>query len=105
MGSLPVKKAVEHIHVEYEGGVVALTCGEYKQTLNLFKKEEQYGETRVVVSSSSWYEYETTIWHGDSAYFCMLCNGSLLQIPKPKRENDYGDEFVVLRISKKDGED
>jgi hypothetical protein len=105
MGILPAKKNVEHVHVEYEGGAVTLRFREYKQTLKLFKKEEQYGETRVVVSSSSWYEYETTIRHGESSYFCMLCNGSLLQIPKPKRDNDYGDECVVLKISNMEGED
>ena len=105
MGILPVKKNVEHVHVEYEGGAVTLRFHEYKQTLKLFKKEEQYGETRVVVSSSSWYEYETTIRHGDAAYFCMLCNGALLQVPKPKRDNDYGDECVVLKISNNEGED
>jgi hypothetical protein len=105
MGILPVKKNVEHIHVEYEGGSVTLRFREYKQTLKLFKKEELYGEFRVVVSSSSWYEYETTIRRGDTTYFCMISNGSLLEIPKPKRENDYGDECVVLRISNTEGED
>jgi hypothetical protein len=35
----------------------------------------------------------------------MISNGSLLEIPKPKRENDYGDECVVLRISNTEGED
>ncbi len=105
MGILPVKKHVEHEHVEYEGGEVTLRFREYKQTLNLFKKEGVYGETRVVVSSSAWYEYETTIRHGDSAYFCMLSNGALLQIPKPTRDNDYDDECVVLKISNNEGED
>jgi hypothetical protein len=105
MGIIPVKKNVEHIHIEYEGGAVTLRFREYKQTLKLFKKEQHYGETRVVVSSSGWYEYETTIRQGDSAYFCMLCTGALLEIPKPQRANDYGDECVVLRISNMEGED
>ena len=91
--------------MEYEGGSVTLRFRECQQTLKLFKKEEHYGETRVVVSSSGWYEYETTIKQGDSTYFCILCNGALLQIPRPKRDNDYGDECVVLRISNTEGED
>ncbi len=105
MGILPVKKNVEHIHVEYEGGSVTLRFREYKQTFKVLKKEEHYGEARVVVSSSGWCEYETTIRQGESAYFCMLCNGALLQIPKPNRENDYGDECVVLKIMNLEGED
>ncbi len=105
MGILPVRKHVEHVHVEYEGGEVTLRFREYKQTLKLFKKEGEYGETRVVVSSSGWYEYETTIRQGGCSYFCMLCNGALLEIPKPLRENDYGDECVVLKISNNEGED
>ena len=105
MGILQEKKNPEHVHIEYEGGAVTLRFKEYKQTLNLFKKEIVYGEKRVVVSSSSWYEYETTIRVGESAYFCMISNGSLLQIPKPKRDNDYGDECVVLKISNMENED
>ena len=105
MGLLPVKKHVEHVCVEYGGGSLTLRFREYKQTLKLFKKENHYGETRVVVSSSGWYEYETTIRQGEAAYFCMLCNGALLQIPKPQRENDYGDECVVLKIMNVEGED
>jgi hypothetical protein len=105
MGILPVNNHVEHVHIEYEGGSVTLRFREYNQTIKLFKKEEEYGETRVVVSSSSWYEYETTIRSGDSAYFCMISNGAMLHIPKPRRENDYGDECVVLKISNLEGED
>ena len=81
-----MKKVVEHVHVEYEGGAVTLRFNEFKQTLNLFKKEEQYGETRVVVSSSAWYEYETTKRQGGFANFCMICNCSMLQISKPRKE-------------------
>jgi hypothetical protein len=105
MGILQEKKNPEHVHIEYEGGAVTLRFKEYKQTLNLFKKEIVYGEKRVVVSSSSWFEKEISIRQGECAYFCMLCNGSMLQIPKPSRENDYGDECVVLKISNNEDED
>ncbi len=105
MGILPVKKHVEHVHVEYEGGAVTLRFREYKQTLKLFKKEREYGENRVVVSSSAWYEHESTIRQGDCEYYCMLCTGALQRIPEPKSTDDYGDECVVLKISNNEGED
>ncbi len=104
MGILPVNKHVEHIHIEYEGGAATLRFREYKQTSKLFKKEIVYGETRVVVSSSSWYENETTIRVGEHQYFAMLCNGALLRISEPERGTGYGDECVVLKISNKEGE-
>jgi hypothetical protein len=105
MGILPVKKHVEHIHVEYEGGAFTVRFREYKQILKLFKNEREYGETRVVVSSSSWYEHETTIRQGECEYYCMLGSGALLRIPEPRSTDDYGDECVVLKISNKENED
>ena len=93
MGIVPVKKGFEHIHIEYEGGAVTLRFREYKQTLNLFKKEEQNGETRVVVSSSSWYEYETTIRHGDSAYFVCY-----LMVPCFRSRNQKEITITVMSV-------
>jgi hypothetical protein len=95
----------EHINIEYEGGRLNLRFKEYKQTLTLFKKVQHYGGKRVVVSSSAWYEREITIAQNEHRYFCMLCNGSLLKIDKPRRDNEYGDECVILKISNLEGVD
>ena len=48
----------EHIHIIDEGGDVTMKYREYYQTLKLFKKVEAYGDARVVVSSSAWFEYD-----------------------------------------------
>jgi len=32
----------------------------------------------------------------------MLCNGEYILIAKPDRDNDYGDECVIVRITNKD---
>jgi hypothetical protein len=95
----------EHINIEYEGGEITLRFREYQQTLKLFKKVDHYGEDRVVLSSSGWYEREYTIKRGGYDYFLMLCNGSLICIPKPLRDNDHGDECVVVKISNNEGMD
>ncbi len=92
----------EHIHIIYEGGEVSMKYREYFQTLKLFKKVEHYGEDKVVVSSSGWFEYEHTIKRHESEYFCMLCNGEFLMITKPTRDNEYGDECVIVRITNSD---
>ena len=101
----------EHINIEYEGGEITLRFREYQQTLKLFKKvghfveDRHCGEDRVVLSSSSWYEREYTIKRGGFDYFLMLCNGPLICIPKPLRDNDHGDECVVVNISNNEGMD
>ncbi len=86
----------EHTNIEYEGGEITLRFREYQQTLKLFNKVAHYGEDRVVLSSSGWHEREYTIKHGGHGYFLMLCNGSLLGVPQPLRDNDYGDECIVV---------
>ena len=93
------KTDFEHINIEYEGGRVNLKFKEYNQTLTLFKKVHHYGEERVVVSSSAWFEFELTIPQGGHRYFCMLCHGSLLTIDEPSRDHEYGDECVIIKIS------
>ncbi len=95
----------EHINIEYEGGEFTLRFREYQQTLKMFKTNDTYGDDWVVLSSSAWYEREFTIQRGGHEYFLMLCNGSLLGIPKPLRDNHYGDECVVVRISNREGMD
>ena len=105
MGLLPVTKTWEHIAIEYEGGEVVLRFREYRQTLKLFKKVERYGENKVVVSSTSWFEKEETVARGATRYFLMLCTGSMLCIGPPRCANEYGDECVVLKITNVEGED
>ena len=51
----------EHIHIIYEGSDVTMKYREYYQTLNLCKHIEAYGDARVVVASSAWFEYEHTV--------------------------------------------
>ncbi len=75
---------------------------EYHQTLKLFKKVSAYGEARVVVSSSAWFEFEHTVKRYESEYFCMLSNGEFILIGKPTRDNEFGDECVIVRITNKD---
>jgi hypothetical protein len=70
------EKNFEHIHIIYEGGEMSMMYKEYNQTLKLFKKVKDYGENKVIVSSSGWYEYEHAILKNTSAYFCMLPDGS-----------------------------
>jgi hypothetical protein len=105
MGLLPACKPLDHVSIEYEGGSLTLRFREYNQTLQLFKKVEQYGEENVVVSSSGWFEHESTIARGKHLYFCMLATGVLMPIDTPRRDNEYGDECVVVKISNKEGED
>ena len=90
-----------HIHIIYEGGEVTMKYREYHQTLKLFKKVDHYGEGKVVISSSAWFEYEHTVKRYESEYLCMLCNGELVRIERPTRDNDYGDECAIVRITNK----
>ena len=103
MGLLLVTKTWEHIAIEYDGGDVVLRFREYHQVLKFLKVVERYGENKVVVSSSSWYEKEETVTRGEIKYFLMLCSGSLLCIGPPRCDNEYGDECVVLKISNVEG--
>ena len=105
MGLLPVKKTWEHIAVEYEGGEVTVRFREYNQTLKLIKKVEHYGENKVVISSSGWYEHEHTVERGEHQYLCMLCTGVLMRIGAPRCDNEYGDESVILKITNREGEE
>ena len=66
MKTLDCAKDFEHIHIIYEGGEMTMKYREYHQTLELLKKESAYGDARVVVSSSSWFEYEHTVKRGES---------------------------------------
>ena len=92
----------EHISIEYEGGSITLRFREYNQTLQLFKKVDAYGDHHVVVSSSGWFEMEQTIKRGDYKYFVMLCNGELINIDDPTRDNEFNDECCIVKISNAD---
>ncbi len=105
MGFLPVKKTWVHIAIEYEGEDVTLRFREYNQTIKMFKEVERYGENKVVISSSGWFEHEHTVPRGEHRYFCMLCTGVLMPIGTPRGANEYGDECVVVKISNTEGED
>ena len=106
MGFTPAKKLyLEHVAIEYDGGDVTIRFREYKQTIQLFKKVERYGENNVVISSSGWFEHEHTVPREEHRYFCMLSSGVLMPIGTPRRANEYGDECVVVKISNKEGED
>ncbi len=69
-----------HISIEYWGGEVITRYSEYLQTLRLFKNVDKYGNARVVVCSSSWFEMEYTIKNNESEHFLMLSNGKLLSL-------------------------
>jgi hypothetical protein len=106
MGFTPARKEkpLEHVALEYEGGEVTVRFREYKQTIQLFKKVERYGENNVVISSSGWFEHEHTVPREEHRYFCMLSSGVLMPIGTPRRANEYGDECVVVKISNMEGE-
>ena len=70
--------------------------------MKVFKKVSAYGEGRVVVEISAWFEYEHTVKRHESEYFCMLSNGEFILIGKPKQDNEFGDECVLVRITNKD---
>ncbi len=105
MGFLPVTKTWEHIAIEYEGGEVVLRFREFRQTLKLFKKVERYGENKVVVSSSGWYESEQVVERDVPKFFLMMRSGAMLCIGTPRCDNEYGDDSVVLKIVNREGED
>ncbi len=92
----------EHIHIIYEGGEVTMKYREYHQTLKLFKTVGHYGEGRVVISSSAWFEYEHTVNRYESEYVCIFCNGEFLIVARPTRDNEYGDECVIVKVTNKD---
>jgi hypothetical protein len=54
-----------------------------------------------VVSSSAWYELEQTIKRHEHKQFAMLCNGEFMNIEPPPKENEYGDECVIVESSNK----
>ena len=74
MKNLNCVKDFEHIHIIYEGGSVTLKYREYHQTIKLFKKVDHYGEDKVVVSSSGWFEYKHTIkrYESENVVCCVM---------------------------------
>ncbi len=92
-----------HIHIEYCGGETITRYSEYHQRIRLFKKPNVYGNDKLVVCSSAWFEYELTIKNQESQYFLMLSDGELIHIgligQNVKIDKEYGDEVVVLKIS------
>ena len=81
---------------------MTLRFREYKQTLNLFKQADAYGDHNVVVSSSGWFEMEQTIKRHEYRYFVMLSNGEFINIDDPTRDNEFNDECCIVKISNAD---
>ncbi len=92
-----------HIHIEYCGGETITRYSEYNQRIRLFKKADVYGNDKLVVCSSAWYEYELTIKNNESQYVLMLSDGEFIHVgvlPRNVKLNkEYGDEVVVVKIS------
>ena len=87
-----------HIHIVYCGGSCVSKYREYNQTLKLF--ECDYSKNYLIVSSSDWVDYNDTIKYSESKYYCMISNGSFINVPKPKNLNkEYGDECVIVKIT------
>jgi hypothetical protein len=89
----------EHINIEFSGGSMTLRFREYNQTINLFKKVEAYGDDKLVVCSSGWFETEQTIQRHEHRYYVMLDSGRLLNIEDPTRDREFNDECCIIKIS------
>jgi hypothetical protein len=89
----------EHVSIEYEGGSMTLRFREYNQTLKIFKKVDEYGQNKVVICSSGWFEREAVIERYESRYFVMLDSGRFLSINEPTRDREFNDECCIIKIS------
>ena len=54
---------------------------EYNQTLKLYVSQES--KHYLIVCSSNWTDYHDTIRYRESNYYCMIANGSFINVPKP----------------------
>ena len=70
-----------HITIVYCGGCHIHQYRESDQTLKLF--EIDCSENYMTVSSSDWTAYNDAIHYRESKYYCMVSNGSFINIPKP----------------------
>ena len=86
------------INLVYCGGCCVSHYREYNQAVKLF--ESDYSKTYLIVSSSDWTDYNDTIKHRDSKYYCMISNGSFINIPKPYNlTKENGEECVIVKIT------
>ena len=92
----------EHIAIVYQGGVMTLKFREYSQTLKLSKNVDAYGEHNLVVSSSAWVEMEQTIKRFEYRYYVTLSNGEFMNIDDPTRDNEFNDEWRIVKLSNAD---
>ena len=91
-------KSDYHINIVYCGGSCVSYYREYNQTIKLYMCE--YSNNYMIVSSSDWSDYTDYIKYRDSKYYCMISNGSFINIPKPFNiDADYGDECVIIKIT------
>jgi hypothetical protein len=60
----------------------------------------EYSNNHMILSSSDWVDYNDTIKYRCSKYYCMISNGSFINIPKPwDVDIEYGDECVIVKIT------
>ena len=84
-----------HINLVYLGGSCVNHYREYNQTLKLF--ECDYSKYYLIVSSSDWTDYNDSIKYQESKYYCMISNGSFINIAKPSNvDDDFGNECVIF---------
>ena len=90
-----------HINLVYCGGCCVSHYREYNQTLKLYASDES--KHYLIVCSSNWTDYHDIIKYRESKYYCMISNGSFINIPKPDNINkEYGDECVIVKITNDD---
>ena len=87
-----------HRNLVYCGGGCVSQYREYNQTLKLYESDESKHD--LSGSSSNWTDYHDIIKYRASKYYCMLSNGSFINIPKPYNINKaYGDECFIVKLT------
>jgi len=62
-------------NIEYWSGEIITRYAECMQRIMLFKKVDNYGNDRVLVCSSAWYEMEHILKHREYEHDLMLSHG------------------------------
>ena len=87
-----------HINTVQCGGCCVSHYKEYNQTLKLCERDDS--NHYLIVCNSNWTDYNDTIKYRESKYYCMISNGSFINIPKPYNINKkYGDECVIVKLT------
>ena len=54
----------------------------------------------IWLCTSNWTDYHDAINYRESKYYCMISNGSFINISKPYDINkEYGDECVIVKLT------